>query len=253
MAIGVAPDRAEEAWVERLVTFNEAEVVAARKDSSLAHWNGIVSRFEASVGPAPTERTQSVYQLAMVAWEKFESAAANDSSDELQEGGKLLAVAGEQLLAVNAEVTRERRPSSPLGFDVPAASEVRYASEAIVKRTKSSYGKNGLLLLTADRLVFLTGEAATSWSLPLSAIAHLKKPWYGMGSYLTFDVNGAYYACAFGRKSGQLASISSSSGLAIRYGGAAGVAAGVAGDAVAISVISKGAAIGKQWYSLLHP
>ena len=81
MAIGVAPDGAEEAWVEKLVTFNEAEVIAAREDSSLAHWSGIVARFEASVGPAPTERTQSVYQLAMVAWEKFESAAANDSSD----------------------------------------------------------------------------------------------------------------------------------------------------------------------------
>jgi len=252
MAIGVASDGAEEAWVEKLVTFNEAEVIAAREDSSLAHWSGIVARFEASVGPAPTERTQSVYQLAMVAWEKFESAAANDSSDELQEGGKLLAVAGEKLLAVNAEVTRERRPRSPLGFDVPAASDVRYASEAIVKRTKSSYGKNGLLLLTADRLVFLTGEAATSWSLPLSAIAHLKKPWYGMGSYLTFDVNGAYYAFAFGRKGGQLASISSGSGLAIRHGGAVGVGAGLAGDAVAISMLSKGAALGKQWYSLLQ-
>ena len=136
MAIGVVPAGAEEAWVEKLVVFNEGEVVASRKDGSLAHWNGIVARFEASVGPGPTERTQSVYQLAMVAWDKFESAAVNDSSDELQEGGKLLAIAGEKLLAVNAEVTRERRPSSSLGFDVPAASEVRYASEAIVKRTR---------------------------------------------------------------------------------------------------------------------
>ena len=47
MAIGVAPDGAEEAWVEKLVTFNEAEVIAAREDSSLAHWSGIVARFEA--------------------------------------------------------------------------------------------------------------------------------------------------------------------------------------------------------------
>jgi hypothetical protein len=138
-----------------------------------------------------------------------------------------------------------------LPFDLPPSGQVRFASGAIVKRKKMSYGKPGVLMLSADRLTFVTATASTSWDIPLDRISRLKKPWYGMSSYLTCEADGAYCAFAFGRRGMNLAGITSASGLAIRFGGAAGVGLGVAGDAVAVSAIVDGARLGGEWFRLL--
>jgi hypothetical protein len=230
----------EEEWLEKIIAFNATEVNAAREDGTMAHWNGVVSRYEASVGPAPTARIEAVHRLVLVAFEKFESAAANDDKEAMEEGARLFASAGERLVATTAEVTRSAVPPAPrFPFAVPEAGEVTFASEAIVKRTKKSYGKNGLLMMTRDSLVFLTSEAANSWSIPLPEITKVKKPWYGMGSYLTIDVNGAYYAFAFGQRPGRSVA-----------GSLAGF--GLAGDAIAASALHKGAKLGSEWFSRLQ-
>jgi hypothetical protein len=147
-------------------------------------------------------------------------------------------------------------PAAPqLPFTLPPAGEVTFASAAIVKRRRLSYGKNGILELAGTRLLFVTGNPSTSWELALTDIEHLKKPWYGLGSYLTFDVAGSYYALAFGRRGPDLASITGASDLAIRYGGTAGTVAGLSGDAVAMAELAAGAALGNAWFAHLgkHP
>jgi hypothetical protein len=223
---------AEAAWIKKVGDFISAEM-AGRSKAGPAYWEGSVARLEASVGQAPTARTEAVYQPMAAAFERFESAASGTDPDGEKEGGELVSLAGDKLKAVIAQVSPpgQGRPST---FSTPSANDVRFASAAIVKRRKASYGKNGLLLLTDSNLTFLTVDAALRWQVARSDVAHLKKPWYGMGSYLTFNVKGAYYALVFGR------------------GGAgpgmAGAGLGWAGGAVAIA---KGAGLGARWFSLL--
>jgi len=89
---------------------------------------------------------------------------------------------------------------APLPFEIPSTTDVKFASPVTVKRRKMSYGKAGVMMLTDDRLTFVTGHPQTSWQIGRTDVADLKRPWYGMGSYLTFDVKGAYYALAFGNE-----------------------------------------------------
>lgn len=142
--------------------------------------------------------------------------------------------------------------STALPFEVPTPAEVTFASPAIVKRRTMSYGKPGALLLSAGRLTFLTADPATSWQVPVADIARLRRPWYGMGSYLTFRVSGAYYAFAFGRRGLDLGRITSVSGLAIRYGGGVGTGVGLVGDAIALSALADGARLGGEWFTRLR-
>jgi hypothetical protein len=76
-----------------------------------------------------------------------------------------------------------------LSFELPAPEEVSRASEAVVKTRKLSYGKKGILVLARNRLLFGTGDPSTSWELPASHITNVTRPWYGMGSYVTFKVD----------------------------------------------------------------
>jgi hypothetical protein len=235
-----ASSASEEEWLEKIAAFNEAEVKAASEDGTLGHWRGVTSRYEVSVGPPPTARIEAVHRLLLTAFETFESAAENDDKEAMEEGAKLLGSAGERLVAITAEVTRSAGPpASRFPFDVPETGEITFASDAIVKRTKKSYGTNGLLLLTGNSLVFLTSEVTKSWSIPLSEITDVRKPWYGMSSYLTIDVNGAYYAFAFGQRPGRSVS-----------GSLAGF--GVAGDTIAASAMYKGGKLGSEWFSRLQ-
>jgi hypothetical protein len=133
---------------------------------------------------------------------------------------------------------------------VASESKVIYASSATVKRKKMSYGKTGILALTTNTLVFYASDPSLSWEIPTASIGHLKKPWYGMGSYLTFDVNGAYYALAFGRRGPSVPA--SAGGLAMRAGGVAGVGAGLFADAVAVSQLRAAAGVGGQWWTQLR-
>jgi hypothetical protein len=87
--------------------------------------------------------------------------------------------------------------AAPFPFDLPAEREIRLASPTTVKRTKMSYGDGGILMLTSDRLLFVTKEAKKCWSLPLSEITDVERPSYGLGTYVTFKRRGEYYALAF--------------------------------------------------------
>jgi oligopeptide/dipeptide ABC transporter ATP-binding protein len=149
------------------------------------------------------------------------------------------------------------RPASPipaagLPFAPPDPGDVVFASPAIVKRVKWSYGKSGFLMLTPDRLTFVTGNPETSWQVALSEITRLKRPWYGLGSYVTCEVAGAYYAFAFGKRRRALVpSVSSASDLAIRFGGGLVRAAGFAGNIWAIGYIRRAARVGGEWFTRL--
>ena len=82
------------------------------------------------------------------------------------------------------------------------AEIVRLASWVTVKRTKrmygqGAYGTRGILALTDTKLVFLAG-GQTQWELERAAIENLKRPRWAIGSYLTFEVNDAFYGLAFG-------------------------------------------------------
>ncbi len=145
---------------------------------------------------------------------------------------------------------RDGAAASP--FDVPTRAEVRFASPAIVKRRKMSYGKPGVLMLTAGRLTFVTVDPTTSWQVAVGDVTRLRRPWYGMGSYLTCEISGTYCAFAFGRRGPDLGALTSASGLAIRYGGAVGAGAGLAGDAIALSSIADGARLGGAWFDRLR-
>jgi hypothetical protein len=229
------PD-AEAAWLEKTVNFISTEL-AGRSKAGPAYWEGGVARLEGSVGEAPTARMEEVYQLMVAALEKFESGASGGDPGSEKEGEKLLSIAGEKLKAMSAQVPRSGQVL-PSSFATPSAKDVRFASAAIVKRRKTSYGKNGILLLTDGNLTFVTADPALRWEVARSDIAHLKKPWYGMGSYLTFSVKGAYYALAFGRGG--------------PGPGFAGAGLGLAGDVLAISALAKGAGLGSRWFSLLN-
>jgi hypothetical protein len=260
----------ESTWIDKLNAFTGAELKGYGAAGSFGYWRGVTERFGAVVGAAPSERTEPIHGLMVEGCEKFEAAARDGSQSEMEAGGVLFVEAADRLTALVAEWKGGAAPAptapsaaaigssaagargSRLSFDPPAASEVTFASPAIVKRRKMSYGKPGVLMLSADRLTFVTADAATSWQVPVAGISRLKKPWYGMGSYVTCTVAGAYYAFAFGRRGPSLAGITSASGLAVRFGGAAGVGAGIAGDAIAVSAIVSGAHLGGQWFGLLR-
>ena len=72
-----------------------------------------------------------------------------------------------------------------------------------------SYGDGGILMLTSDRLLFVTEEAKKCWSLPLSEITDVERPSYGLGTYVTFKGRGEYYALAFAEDAVDAARLSS--------------------------------------------
>jgi hypothetical protein len=246
-----ASSNVESAWLEKVIAFTSAEMEGRDEAGSSQYWRGVVARLKASVGQAPTARTEPVHRLMLAACEQFEDAATDGNPDGMREGTKLFGLAGERLRAITEEIHRTGQETvSSLPFELPSSDEVRFSSAAIVKRRKLSYGKKGILLLAGDRLIFITDDPTTTWEIAVPDIAHLKSPWYGMGSYLTFDVNGAYYAFAFGQR-GAIVSLESGSSLAARFGGIAGAGLGLAGDAVAVSKMVKGAALGGEWLSWL--
>jgi hypothetical protein len=131
---------------------------------------------------------------------------------------------------------------------------VRLSSWVTVKRTKrmygqGAYGTRGILALTDTKLVFLAG-GQTQWELDRTKIDNLKRPRWAIGSYLTFEVNGAFYGVAFGGKG--LPSLVSGSDLAIRFGGTAGAGAGALGDAVAVAGMHSTAKLTRRWFDLLN-
>jgi hypothetical protein len=141
--------------------------------------------------------------------------------------------------------------ASPASDDASPEEPVRFASPVTVKRTKKSYGVRGILALTDSDLIFLTAEPkkSSNWVLPRTAIAKVRKPWYGMGSYLTFEGAGAYYALAFGQRGPN--TLVNLSDLSITAGGI-GVPAGILGDAVAVSKLRQSAKLGNEWNQQLR-
>ena len=133
------------------------------------------------------------------------------------------------------------------------AETVRLSSWVTVKRTErmygqGAYGTRGILALTDTKLVFLTG-GQTQWELDRATIDNLKRPRWAIGSYLTFEVNGAFYGVAFGGKG--LPSLVSGSDLAIRVA-AAGAGAGALGDAVAVAGMHSTTKLTQRWFDLLN-
>jgi hypothetical protein len=134
-----------------------------------------------------------------------------------------------------------------------AAESAKLASWVTVKRTKrvwgqGAYGTRGILALTDKKLIFLSG-GQTQWELDRANIANVKRPRWALGSYLTFEVNGAFYGVAFGGRG--LPSVVSGSDLAIRFGGAVGAGAGAFGDAVAVAAMVSTAKRCRHWFDLL--
>lgn len=130
---------------------------------------------------------------------------------------------------------------------------VRLASWVNVKRTKrlygdGAYGERGILALTDTKLVFLS-SGRTRWEIDRERIANVKRPRWALGSYVTFEVNGDFYGVSFGGRG--LPSVVSGSDLAIRFGGAAGAAAGVFGDAFAVAGMVSTAKRARTWFDLL--
>lgn len=133
---------------------------------------------------------------------------------------------------------------------VPTEDQVRFASPVVVKRTKTSYGKAGILILTDSKLVFAASEPAYNWEIARTSITDLKKPWYGMGSYMTFKVNGDYYALAFGKRGPNVPA--SVGNLALRYGGSIGLQTAAVADAMAVAQLRDAAKIGGAWWQRLN-
>jgi oligopeptide/dipeptide ABC transporter ATP-binding protein len=136
----------------------------------------------------------------------------------------------------------------------PDVAEVRLASPATVRRSrrfygKGAYGTRGVLALSDDKLSF-TASGSIQWEIERTAITALRRPWYGMGSYITFEVNGEPYALAFGARRG-IAELGSASDLAAEYGGGAGAAGGLIGDVIAVALSRRAARLGRQWFGLL--
>jgi hypothetical protein len=137
--------------------------------------------------------------------------------------------------------------------DAVRDQSAKLASWVTVKRTKrmfgqGAYGMRGIIVLTDTKLVFLAG-GQTEWEIDRANIANVKRPRWALGSYLTFEVNGAFYGVAFGGRG--LPSTVSSSDLAIRYGGSVGAGAGILGDAVAVAAMVSTAKRCRQWFDLL--
>jgi hypothetical protein len=134
-----------------------------------------------------------------------------------------------------------------------AADAATLASWVTVKRTKrmwgqGAYGKRGILALTDEKLIFLSG-GQTQWEIDRVNIANVKRPRWALGSYVTFEVKGAFYGVAFAGRG--LPSVVSGSDLAIRFGGAVGAGAGILGDTVAVAAMVSTAKRCQQWFDLL--
>ncbi len=130
---------------------------------------------------------------------------------------------------------------------------VRLASWVTVKRTKrlfgdGAYGERGILALTDDKLIFLA-SGKTRWEIERARIGDVKRPRWAMGSYISFEVNGAFYGVSFGGRG--TPSLVSGSDLAIRFGGAAGAGVGVVGDALAVARMTSTAKLARKWQDLL--
>lgn len=121
---------------------------------------------------------------------------------------------------------------------------VRFASAVTVKRTKSvspfakgAYGEGGVLALTDTSLIFIRG-GAIDWRISRDQLANVKKPWYGIGSYVTFDVDGAFYGLAFGR--GMVTAPASAGAAAIVV------------DALVAARLHGAVKLGGRWFELLR-
>ena len=137
---------------------------------------------------------------------------------------------------------------------VASASEIGFASWSTVRRNarpygKGAYGVQGLLALSRAKLLF-AAAGGVEWELERTSITAVKRPWYGMGSYVTFTAGVDHYALAFGRRRGAI-ELASMSDLAARYGAAAGAAGGLVGDAAAVALMREGARLGRRWFDLL--
>jgi oligopeptide/dipeptide ABC transporter ATP-binding protein len=138
---------------------------------------------------------------------------------------------------------------------IRVSEETVLASPSTVKRTrrvygKGAYGTHGILSLTASKLAF-TVAGRTEWEIDRAAVTRVRRPWYGMGSYLTLEANGDFYALAFGRRRSASA-LASAGGLAARDG-AAGAGAGLAAEVLAVWRVRRAAQLGRRWRDLLSP
>jgi hypothetical protein len=132
---------------------------------------------------------------------------------------------------------------------------IRFASVVTVKRTKSvspfakgAYGDKGILALSDATLIFIR-RGAVDWRIPRGAITSVKKPWYGIGTYVTFEVDGAFYGLAFNQRSTD--NLASAGQLGFAAGGVAGVGTGIAADALAAARLHGSVKLGAKWFALL--
>jgi oligopeptide/dipeptide ABC transporter ATP-binding protein len=137
---------------------------------------------------------------------------------------------------------------------VAPGEEVTFASWATVRRNrrvfgKGAYGTRGVLALSDEKLVF-TASGSIQWEIERTAITAVTRPWYGIGSYITFEVNGDHYALAFGARRGMVA-LGSASDLAAEYGGTAGAGEGLIGAVIGVALIRRASRLGRQWFDLL--
>jgi hypothetical protein len=249
------PSDDEAAWIARLNAFQQREVGSFDPANGLSYWSGVVERFEAFVGPPPTPRAEQVRELVMPAYERIEVAGRANDLDGIISAAEQLVRASEDVLVLvggTPEPPVVKAAAPALGFDLPTAAEVQLASITTVTRKRfGSYGTQGVLLISPGKLTFITRERAACWQLALRDIDDLKRPRYGMGSLVTCTVGGAFYAFVFKGDAIDLASLTAASGLALRFGGAAGGAVGIVGDAIAVSQMADRAQLGAKWFALL--
>ncbi|HEX4034795.1 MAG TPA: hypothetical protein VHX66_10155 [Solirubrobacteraceae bacterium] len=129
---------------------------------------------------------------------------------------------------------------------------VRMSSVVTLKRTssvlpwaKGAYGKRGIVALTDTRLFFFS-QGSSGWEFKRSDITNVKKPWYGMGTYVSFEVRGAYYGLSFDNRSAVTAG---AIGSVAFDAGAVGMA--VLSDAVAVARLRRAAHSGAEWFAAL--
>jgi hypothetical protein len=244
----------ESAWIARLNAFQHREVAGFDPANGLSYWSGVVERFEAFVGPPPTPQAEQIRELVVPAYERIETAGRDNDLDGIIAAAEQLVRASEDVLALvgGEPVPPAPKAASPYRFELPAAAEVELASITNVTRKRiGSYGNQGVLLLSPGKLTFITRDNAACWQLALRDIDDLKRPRYGMGSLVTCTVGGAFYAFVFKGDAIDLPSLTAASGLALRFGGAAGGAIGIAGEVVAVSKMASRAKLGARWFALL--
>jgi hypothetical protein len=132
---------------------------------------------------------------------------------------------------------------------------VRFASGVTVKRTKSvspfakgAYGTTGILALSDASLIFIR-RGAVDWRIPRDAITSVRKPWYTIGTYVTFEMDEAFYGLAFNQRSTD--NLAAVGGLGFAAGGVAGAGVGIAADALAAARLHGSVKVGSRWFELL--